>query len=123
MKTTYTMAMALLLGLAMGACSKNDPEQAVEHFYAACQEGHFMEAMSYSSIPADYQSESAEEFVSMGVQVEDFEVLSSEILSGDSVAVVQVRLTMSNEYIPTPSESQVAVRVVRQNGDWKVVLE
>ncbi|WP_024890356.1 DUF4878 domain-containing protein [Luteimonas huabeiensis] len=118
------------LALGLSACSSSKPEATVEAFYRAAAKGDVERAtaqISFADVPAN-QMVQAKGKVQMivgemqsRVEANDgldaIEVVESEIDEAGDTARVRTRLVFGNG-----KDTSETHRLVREDGDWKIVL-
>lgn len=118
------------LALGLSACSSAKPETTVEAFYRAAAKGDVeraTEQVSFADVPANQmvQAKGKVQMIVGEMQsrveandgLEAVEVLETEIDEAEGTARVRTRVVFGNG-----KDTNETHRLVREDGDWKIVL-
>lgn len=116
------LPLAALWVLVLASCTKNGPEGVVDKFYGALQKSDYAAALAYTNVPPEDVPQVAEIMKCMEMDINAYEVLSSEVDEGDTTASVYLNTKVVVAGSSDTIEATPLVRCIKSGGQWKVIF-
>ncbi len=117
----HAIAAATLCTILLAACN-NNPEEAVNHFYAATQANDFEKALTYTNIAEEEREGVIDVLSEMGMVIHSFKVNGSTIDEGDTTATVDLHIVTSNAFHPDSMSDDIKVPCIKSSNRWQVKM-
>lgn len=112
----------VIAALLLVSCGSSSPKDVTNSYYKALQKGDFEKALSYTTVVGD-EDEIQKEIKKMeglDVKIPEYEIVSEEISEDGQTAVVEVKYTFTSSFNSEPEESTNKVKLIKQDGKWKI---
>lgn len=121
MKKLLLFISVIMVALLMAACSSSSPKDVTDNYYKALQKGDFEKALSYSTLEDNEEMQKEiEKLKGIEMDIKDYEIVSETISEDGQTAEVEVRYHFTSSFNSEPKESVNHVKLVKQDGKWKV---
>ena len=121
MKRILLIISIVATALILASCSSTSPKDVTNSYYKALQKGDFEKALTYTTVEHNEEvKKEVEKMKGLEVKIPEYEIVSEEISEDGQSAVVEVKYKFTSSFNSEPEESTNNVKLVKQDGKWKI---